>query len=150
MELRAASLGLAACVRFTGHLSSPDLVRKELSEADLFVLPSRTEGLPRALIEAMAIGLPCIGSDVGGIPELLPPSERVPPGDARALADGILELLSDPLRLARLSAENVERAREFHIDALRPRRHAFYRAVEGATRRWLEGRSTRYRHSAPP
>ena len=68
LETLAASLELP--VRFTSHLKRPQ-VMSELDDANLFVLASRTEGLPRAVIEAMARGLPCIGTRVGGIPELL-------------------------------------------------------------------------------
>ena len=124
LEARADARGLANRVRFLGHLPSGDAVRKELDAADLFVLPSRTEGLPRALIEAMARALPCIGSSVGGIPELLSPSEQVPPGDVDALATKILEILGDRERCCRLSHENLQRARDYHVDALRPRRRA--------------------------
>jgi glycosyltransferase involved in cell wall biosynthesis len=123
---------LAGRVRFLGHLPAGDSIRRQLDDADVFVLPSRTEGLPRALIEAMARGLPCVASDVGGIPELLSPSERVPPGDVEALAAKLLELLRDPERLARLSRDNLRKARDYHVDALRPRRQAFYRAVREA------------------
>jgi glycosyltransferase involved in cell wall biosynthesis len=111
-----------------------------LDTADLFVHPSRTEGLPRALIEAMARGLPCIGSNVGGIPELLSPAEQVPAGDANALEAKLCEVLGDPQRLVRLSRENLAKAREYHADALRPRRQAFYRAVLEATSRWQRQR----------
>ena len=95
-----------------------------------------TEGLPRALIEAMARALPCIGSSVGGIPELLSPSEQVPPGEVDALSNKILEILGDRERCCRLSRENLQRARDYHVDALHPRRRAFYRAVQEATTEW--------------
>ena len=81
LEARAKELGLSPRVRFLGQLPAGDAVRGELDRADLFVLPSRQEGLPRAMLEAMARGLPCIGSTVGGIPELLPAEDLVPPGD---------------------------------------------------------------------
>ena len=128
--------GWQAACDFWGTFRTGDAVRKELDAADLFVLPSRTEGLPRALIEAMARALPCIGSSVGGIPELLSPSEQVPPGDVDALANKILEILGDRERCCRLSHENLQRARDYHVDALHPRRRAFYRAVQEATTEW--------------
>jgi glycosyltransferase involved in cell wall biosynthesis len=145
LEARAGARGLAGRVQFLGYLPTGDAVRKELDAADLFVLPSHTEGLPRALIEAMARGLPCIGSSVGGIPELLSSSERVTPGDVDALASRILEVLGDGERCCRLSRENLQRARDYHLDALRPRRLAFYRAVREATAQWQRGNPQRRR-----
>jgi glycosyltransferase involved in cell wall biosynthesis len=136
LEMRAAGRSVSERVRFLGHVSSSECLRRELDSADLFVLPSRTEGLPRAMIEAMARGVPCIGSNVGGIPELIAASERVPAGDCDALTKKLIEVLADPARLARLSAENLETARRYHPDALKPRRQAFYQAVRTATLKW--------------
>jgi len=133
LEARARALGLADRAHFAGELPAGDAVRAHLDRADLFVLPSWQEGLPRAMIEAMARGLPCVGSAVGGIPELLAPEELVPPGEAAALARKIGEVLTDPGRLARLSASNWEKAREFHDDSLRGRRRAFYRRLRERT-----------------
>jgi glycosyltransferase involved in cell wall biosynthesis len=146
LEARAIAGGLGNRVRFLGHLPPGDAVRKELDAADLFVLPSRTEGLPRALIEAMARALPCIGSTVGGIPELLSPSEQVPPGEVDALANKILEILGDRQRCSRLSQQNLQRARDYRVDALRPRRRAFYHAVREATTEW-QGRDLQRRNA---
>ncbi len=87
LERMAAEIGLADRVRFTGSLPGPSAVREVTRECDLFVLASRTEGLPRALLEAMALGVPCIATSVGGSVELLDPADRFPANDAGALAD---------------------------------------------------------------
>jgi glycosyltransferase involved in cell wall biosynthesis len=138
LEALAHARGLTDRIRFTGNLPPGNAVRAELDRADLFVLPSRTEGLPRALIEAMARGLPCIASAVGGVPELLAPSELVTPGDKSALACKLRDVLTDPQRLARLSAENLDKAREFHCGVLQVQRSAFYGVVRDATRAWQQ------------
>lgn len=137
MEEKCMTLGLAGHVRFCGHLPAGEAVRAELDKADVFVLASRTEGLPRAMIEAMARGLPCIGSRVGGIPELLPPEDMVQPGDAEALARKIREVVRDPTRMARMSARNIEIAGEYCEEVLRERRLDFYRRVKEHTQAWM-------------
>jgi glycosyltransferase involved in cell wall biosynthesis len=138
LEARAAIHGLGEHVRFLGQLTAGAMVRAQLDRADLFVLASRQEGLPRAMVEAMARALPCIGSTVGGIPELLPPEDLVTPGDARALANKIREIAADPERLAHMSARNLLKAREYHNDILRGRRIAFYRQVQEKTATWKQ------------
>jgi glycosyltransferase involved in cell wall biosynthesis len=137
LEARARQLGIADRVVFRGWVTGGAAVRAELDAADLFVLPSRQEGMPRAMIEAMARALPCIGSTVGGIPELLPPEDLVPPGDALALARAIRAMTSDPERMARASARNLERARSFAESRLRTQRLAFFRHVREQTETWL-------------
>jgi glycosyltransferase involved in cell wall biosynthesis len=136
LESRAAALGLGDVAQFRGHLTTPEAVRAELDQAHLFVLPSRQEGLPRAMIEAMARALPCLGSSVGGVPELLPAEDLVPPDDALALANKICEVLADPDRMARMSARNLEKSREYG-EALDQRRHAFYGHLKAETDAWL-------------
>jgi glycosyltransferase involved in cell wall biosynthesis len=100
-----------------------------LDSVDLFVMPSRAEGLPRALVEAMARGCPCIGSNVGGIPELLAPEDLVPPNDPEALAQKIMEVTADPTRMKEMSERNLARAKQFDPEVLRQARLAFYRYV---------------------
>jgi glycosyltransferase involved in cell wall biosynthesis len=129
LERLAARLGLREKVYFRGALAGAAEVRSELDRADLFVLPSRAEGLPRAMLEAMARGLPCIGSTVGGIPELLPAEDLVPPGDVPALARKIGEAARAPRRLERMSARNLRTAREYRQSLLRVRRMEFYRVL---------------------
>jgi glycosyltransferase involved in cell wall biosynthesis len=140
-EELARRLGLDRHVRFTGELRPGPAVRSELARSDVFVLPSLTEGLPRAMIEAMAQALPCIGTTAGGIPDLLEPEDMVAPGDAAALAQAIDGVTADPERMARMSARNLVRAREYRSEVLAQRRRELYRALHEATERWAERRS---------
>ncbi len=137
LEDRARRLGLSPRVQFCGQVHGDERVRQLLQKADLFVLPSRTEGLPRAVIEAMAQGLPCIGTTVGGIPELLPAEDLVPPNDAEALASKIAEVLGNPKRMSVMSARNLRVAADYRNDVLRERRIAFYQYVREQTEEWL-------------
>ena len=140
LETRAEALGLGLRVRFLGQLPAGEAVRNDLDRANLFVLPSRQEGLPRAMLEAMARGLPCIGSTVGGIPELLPPEDMVPPGNAEALAAKIREVVGDPARMAHMSARNLQKAGEYREEVLRGRRIAYYQYLRDRTEEWLRRR----------
>ncbi|MBS3027174.1 MAG: glycosyltransferase family 4 protein [Dolichospermum sp. DET50] len=137
LETQAAVLGLKERVCFRGQLGAGKAVITELDQADLFILPSYQEGLPRAMVEAMARALPCIGSTVGGIPELIPPEDMVPPGDVAALAAKIREVVTNPERMAQMSARNLEKAKEYKDEMLRDQRIAFYRYVRGQTEAWL-------------
>ncbi len=135
----AARLGIGDHVTFTGGLPAGEAVQRELRAADLFVLPSRTEGLPRALIEAMAVGLPCLATRVGGIPELLHDEDLLPPGDAEALSREIEAVLAGPQRRARMRERNLRRAADFTEEVLGPRRRAFYHLVREVTETWAAG-----------
>jgi glycosyltransferase involved in cell wall biosynthesis len=141
LEAMVAERGLKERVVFAGQLPAGEAVRARLDEADLFVLPSRTEGLPRAMIEAMARALPCIGSTAGGIPELLPPEDMVPPNEVGALAQKVREVLADPGRMQRMSARNLEQSRGYQEEILRGRRASFYQAVHRKTQEWLRAKT---------
>ncbi|MEM2002512.1 MAG: glycosyltransferase family 4 protein [Thermofilaceae archaeon] len=143
-EAQSISKGLERHIHFVGQVPAGEPVRRYLDEADLFVLASRAEGLPRAMLEAMARGLPCIGTTVGGIPELLPPEDLVPPNDAKALADKIAEILNDPERMARMSRRNYQKALEYREEVLQERRAAFYRRVREVTEEWQKQRGIRW------
>jgi glycosyltransferase involved in cell wall biosynthesis len=129
LEDLAGRLGVRERVTFAGLVAAGAGVRAHLDAADLFVLPSRAEGLPRALIEAMARALPAIGTGVGGIPELLPADALVPPDDERALAAAITRAAAEPAWLDRMSRANLSRARDYRADVLIARRRAFYEHV---------------------
>jgi glycosyltransferase involved in cell wall biosynthesis len=102
LERLADELGVAPLVRFCGEQRD---VGRWLSAADVFVLPSTSEGLPISLLEAMAAGLPAIVTDVGALPELVALSGAgtiVPPRRADCLARAIVEFAGRRLELARL------------------------------------------------
>ncbi len=107
-EHPAVSSGAA---RLTGALG-PERV-EEYRRAQIFVLPTRADSFPMAILEAMAFGLPVIASAVGAIPWMLDDGEcgvLVAPGDTAALADALVALAGDPARRARLGA--AARARQ--------------------------------------
>ncbi|MET1074472.1 MAG: glycosyltransferase family 4 protein, partial [Umezawaea sp.] len=89
-----------------------------LDEADLFAMPSRAEGLPRALVEAMARGLPAVGTRIGGIPELLEPGCLVGSDDDEALARVMGALLTDSEEWERQSRRNLALAATFEASTL--------------------------------
>lgn len=133
---QVTALGLEDRVKFVGTLPAGERVRAEIDRSDLFVLASLTEGLPRVIIEAMARARPCIATSVGGIPELLAPQDIVQPADPEALAAKILEVSSNPERMAEMAARNLAVAYEFDDSVLTRRRNAFYSHLRDVTRHW--------------
>ena len=111
----AGDLDLDGSVVFAGF--RPDAPRL-MASADVFVLSSEHEGLPIALLEAMALGRPVLATNVGGIPELIHNGENgmlVRSRDPEALASGIVALLEDPPLRDRLSSAAKVRAADFDI-----------------------------------
>lgn len=131
MQALAAELGIEQRVTFCGEVNAQQ-VKQSLDDAELFVMPSRTEGLPRALIEAMATGLPAIGSKVGGIPELLPEQHLFVSDDSNDLADRLEALATSTEKLNQASKLNIETASGYEKSLLASRREAFYSAVKQA------------------
>ncbi|WP_052372325.1 glycosyltransferase [Amycolatopsis taiwanensis] len=109
----AHALGVASRVVFTGVLDDRACIRELLDSASLFAQPSRAEGMPRALIEAMARSLPAVGTRVGAIPELLPSFCLVPVDDHRALARAMRDLLTDREAWEEQSRDNLKIAQSF-------------------------------------
>jgi len=110
LEAQARQEGLAARVHFLGLRSDiPNL----LAGADIFVMPSLSEGLPLALLEAMFAGRPIVATRVGEVPTALGDGDAgllVVPGDPAALATALDHLLSNPQEAARLGQEGARRA----------------------------------------
>jgi glycosyltransferase involved in cell wall biosynthesis len=115
----AASLGLDGEVHFLGtRRDVPDL----LNAMDIFVLPSYSEGVSLALLEAMAAGLPVIATAVGGLPEVVTDGENgllIPPRDAEALATALARLLEASDFAKKLGQNARKHVREhFSLDRL--------------------------------
>jgi glycosyltransferase involved in cell wall biosynthesis len=116
LRARANARGVAHAFAFLGER---DDVPARLAAADIFLLPSRSEAFPNAVLEAMAAGLPVVASGVGGILELIDDGRTgllTPPGDAIALANRLCALMSDPalgVRLARAAQADVEQRYSF-------------------------------------
>jgi colanic acid/amylovoran biosynthesis glycosyltransferase len=107
-------LGLEDCVHLAGARTHAEVL-EALRESDIFLLSSLSEGLNTATLEAMAVGLPVVVTDVGGMSEAVTDGIEgrvVPPRDAHALADAILELASN----ATLRAAMGERGRRRAVD----------------------------------
>jgi glycosyltransferase involved in cell wall biosynthesis len=123
LEARAAALGVADRLHITGSVT--DVIGR-LAGADVLAAPSRNEGMGRVLVEAMALGLPVVGTRVGGIVDVIADQEcglLVPPDDAAALATALVGLGQDAAWRAKLGA------------AARPHAEAFSTTVAAAAMR---------------
>lgn len=118
-------LGLQEQVHFVGFLSREEL-DKFLSDADLYVMPTKAEGLPRVIIEAMAKGLPCITTPVSGNPELLPDYFLVDYDDVTLLAKRIKELVTEKTLYEKASQENYNNSLKYEAHILQEKRDDFY------------------------
>lgn len=130
---RARELGVLEGVEFAGHLA-PHELRARLARASVFVLPSRSEGMPLALIEAMAAGVPVVATRVGGVPEVVHSGtgRLVEPERPPELARAVLDVLRDDALARHLSKEGRARAEAFS----RTKTHdAYERVFESAGRR---------------
>ena len=130
LEARAEAAGIADRVRFLGHLSD---VSTLLDDADVFALMSRNEGLPLAIVEAMAAGLPVVATRVGGTAELVKDGETgilVEPGDVGAGRAALRRLVEDPGLAAKMGRIGQQVAREhFSVEAMVTGVEAVYGAV---------------------
>lgn len=116
-------------IEFMGYLTRPEL-DDFLSSVDMFVMPTRAEGLPRVIIEAMAKGLPAISTPVSGNPELLDTHFLVKYEDVQTLANRIEELIIDKELYEKTSFENFNNSQKYEATVLEKRRDAFYQKLE--------------------
>lgn len=117
-----ALLGLDGLVSYAGELP-PDMVSKRLADADIFCLPSFSEGLPVSVMEAMAIGVPVVSTWISGIPELAindVTALTVPASNTPALADALKRVASDKAlrtKLARNARAEVARMHDIRANS---------------------------------
>jgi len=112
-------------------------VPRLLAASDIFVLPSLQEAAGTALLEAMSAGLPCIGTQVGGIPEILTHGQTgllVPPADAKAISNAIVQLLENPDQARSLAERGQSFVRDnFGLVAASKKMEAFYERLLSAS-----------------
>lgn len=133
LEALAGELGLAARTRFAGYQARPELF---LPAMDVFALTSRLEGLPLALLEAWAAGLPAVATAVGGVPAVVADGQNgllVPSGDEPAVAAAVGRLLADRALAATLAAAGQAVVRErYSLDRMAAEYEARYRRLIAA------------------
>jgi N-acetyl-alpha-D-glucosaminyl L-malate synthase BshA len=130
-EREAETLGISARVRFLGKVED---VAQALRWADLYLLPTDVESFGLSALEALATGVPVIGTNGGGLPEVVEHGVSgflAPVGDVDALAGGAIALLEDPKRWKAASAAARARAAEFATERVVPRYEELYAAVAG-------------------
>ncbi|MGQ9921885.1 MAG: glycosyltransferase, partial [Desulfobacca sp.] len=146
MAALVRDMGLDAAVTFVGQRQDvPDL----LGAADIFVLPSYSEGVSRSLLEAMALGLPVVVSEAGGSPEVVQHEVNgllVPVKDPKTLAQAIGRLLDHPPLAARLGQAAAQRvAAVFSLERLAGELNALY---DDLVQGWQGGHPGRQSDSA--
>ena len=125
MEVLCQELDISHKVEFKGNVSAAEVI-SNLEKSDIFILASRTEGLPRAIIEAMSIGLPCVGTNVGGIPELISAEALVPKNNEIALFEKIKKLTDEPDFYNEQAQVNLNNAHLYKESVLTTKRNEFY------------------------
>ncbi|MBI2204641.1 MAG: glycosyltransferase [Candidatus Rokubacteria bacterium] len=131
IEAQAKALGVAAHLRLPGAV---DDVVPYLAAADVLTAPSRNEGMGRAIVEAMALGVPVVAASVGGIPDVVDSDcgRLVPAGDAAKLGDALAELAGPPMLRAKLADAARRRAEAFSDDVAAAKMREVYDALVDA------------------
>lgn len=130
--LKAEQLGVRNRIYFLGEVHDRGDLFRWLDELDVYIQPSLTEGLPRALVEAMSRGLPCVATRVGGVPELLSDDCLAPPGDGSALAAVIRRVCETPDAARHHGKLNHIRARNFDSVIIARKKAEFWEAAAAA------------------
>jgi glycosyltransferase involved in cell wall biosynthesis len=132
LEHLAFTLGVADLVEFKGYVRDRNVMRELMIESDLFLLPSLTEGLPRALLEAMAVGVPSVASRAGGCVELLSADFTVEVGDESSLYIKVRDMIGADWQLAcQVSSYNRRVALEYSVESLLPLKEEWRAIVSG-------------------
>lgn len=131
----AKDLSISDRVIFDGVLSGGEQVNQWLDSLSLYIQPSKTEGLPRALIEAMARGLPALASNVGGIPELLSSDFLIEDNSPEQLAKKIELFIESPDFCYEQGKINYDKSKEYSSNILKERRSKFWNEAKAIVER---------------
>lgn len=123
-------------VKFIGKISDKYELRSKLLESDIFIFPSHAEGLPRVLIEAMAVGLPCISTNINGIPELIENEWLVRVGEVDEIVEKFKEIFASQTVFNKVRNNNYKKALEYSEDVLQARRKDFYLKLKGLSKEY--------------
>jgi len=123
----AKKFGVKERLHFCDSLPTVEDVLLWLDNIDVFVLPTRSEGLCRCVVEAMSRGCPCFTTNICTMPELLLNECLHELDDDISLARQINECINDKQLMKKLAVRNFEKAKEYHFDLLRDKRNAFLR-----------------------
>lgn len=117
LEQLAKNLALEKIIEFTGQYDIFSDLDSIMNRMNVYVQPSYTEGAPVSILEAMAYSKPVIATDVGGIPEIVVNDQTgiiIPPGDEKALADAIKQLITTPSLMEKMGKAGYERYQQYY------------------------------------
>jgi glycosyltransferase involved in cell wall biosynthesis len=131
LETLAQELDLQGCTCFAGNVSN-EKIPEYMAKADLFVLPSLSEGFPLVILEAMASGLPIVTTNIGGLPDIVKNGENgflVEPKNPEALADKIMLLLSNKKSCKKISIINKTTIRDYSWSKIAEKLEKVYKEI---------------------
>ncbi len=124
----AKKAGVENDVIFTGRLNYNEVINT-LDECDIYIQPSLQEGLPRAVVEAMSRGCPCLGTNAGGIPELLGMDCLFAKRSVKSIVNTVEKMLNKD-RFCEIAKANFEKAKEYEKNILDEKRNVFYDEIK--------------------
>lgn len=126
LEKIAKKYGVLNNVKFIGSIPHHK-VFEWLENIDIYIQPSKQEGLPRALVEAMSKACPAVGTKIAGIPELLDKDFIYSKNNLKQLEEKITILISDNKYILQQAEKNFEKAKEYSVEKINKRRERFYK-----------------------
>lgn len=122
LKMLSKNLGVAELVKFYGSVPHDDIT-SILDKADIYIQPSKTEGLPRALVEAMSRACPALGSNIAGIPELLDKNCIFRTGNVNDICSLLTSFDFD--KMEKCARQNYIEAKNYEFSVLENRRNTF-------------------------
>jgi len=132
-------------VSFLGALPKWKMI-DQMRKSDIFILPSRAEGLPRAIIQAMAQGIVCLATNVGGISDILNPEQLIKTGNPIDIANKIIDLSMNPKEMTRIASRNLKLSKQFSESNQQRKRVEFYNQIRKVSESY---RSKSFKTSSP-